>query len=89
MSLTERLETVAFDVDETTHIVVDGEQCRLCDRHACLTFCPAGCFTANAGKGIDYYYVGCLECGTCLILCNEEAVSWNYPRGGFGISYRF
>lgn len=89
MPLAERLETVAFTVDETPHIEVDGEQCRHCERHSCLTFCPAGCFTESTERRVDFYYVGCLECGTCLILCNEEAVSWNYPRGGFGITYRF
>ena len=89
MPLAERLQTVAFNVDETPHIVVDGDQCRDCDSHTCLTFCPAGCFTENENRRIDYYYVGCLECGTCLVLCDEEAVTWDYPRGGFGIAYRF
>ena len=88
-SIAERLKTVPFNVDETPHIVVDGALCRGCETHACLTFCPAQCFTAGGGGGIDYYYVGCLECGTCLLLCNEEAVRWNYPKGGSGISYRF
>lgn len=89
MALAERLETVAFTVDETPHIVVDGARCRDCDAHTCVRFCPAGCFTRNDAGQIDYYYVGCLECGTCLVLCDEDAVTWNYPRGGYGIAYRF
>lgn len=89
MSVTERLNTVHFDVDDTPHIAVDGDKCTDCDGHACLTFCPAQCFTPRADGGIDYYYVGCLECGTCLLLCSEEAVRWSYPVGGAGISYRF
>ena len=89
MSLTEKLETVLFTVDETPHIVVDGDKCGECGGHPCVRFCPAGCFSPKAGGSIDYYYVGCLECGTCLVLCDGEAVSWNYPRGGYGIAYRF
>ena len=32
---------------------------------------------------------GCLECGTCMIACIDGALDWNYPRGGFGVQYRF
>ena len=33
---------------------------------------------------------GCLECGTCRVICQDHGnVSWNYPRGGYGISYKF
>ena len=31
---------------------------------------------------------GCLECGTCMICCDHEALEWHYPRGEFGIQYR-
>ena len=31
---------------------------------------------------------GCLECGTCLICCDDRALTWTYPRGGFGVQYR-
>ncbi len=89
MTLTEKLSTIKYTVDETAHIVVDGEKCGSCGGHPCLTFCPAQCFTPAEKGGIAYYYVGCLECGACLLLCAGEAVTWNYPRGGFGISYRF
>ena len=87
--IVERLATLHFTVDETPHIAVDGELCRGCEPHPCLGFCPARCFTPGAQGGIDYYYVGCLECGTCLLLCDRGAVRWSYPRGGCGISYRF
>lgn len=89
MSIEERLSTLHFTVDEAAHIVVDGDRCRPCGKHSCLTFCPAQCFTAKDEGGIAYYHVGCLECGTCLILCAGEAISWAYPKGGYGISYRF
>jgi len=32
---------------------------------------------------------GCLECGTCFIACDQRALTWDYPRGGYGFSYRY
>jgi len=33
---------------------------------------------------------GCLECGTCRLLCSEHHnVEWSYPRGGYGVLYKF
>ena len=83
------IENTAFRADDKPHINVDGDMCHGCKDHPCLRFCPSGCFTTAREGGIDFYYVGCLECGTCLILCNRDAVSWNYPKGGYGIINRF
>ena len=34
---------------------------------------------------------GCLECGTCLVVCQATGASgivrWAYPRGTYGVSY--
>jgi ferredoxin like protein len=89
MNITQRLNTIRYTLDETPHIIVEGGKCTSCRGHPCVTFCPAHCFTRSGAGGIDYYYAGCLECGACLVMCNEEAVRWNYPRGGAGIQYRF
>ncbi|WP_243678951.1 4Fe-4S dicluster domain-containing protein [Vulcanisaeta distributa] len=32
---------------------------------------------------------GCLECGTCRVVCPENNIEWNYPKSGFGVQYRF
>ena len=33
---------------------------------------------------------GCLECGTCRVVCAETGeVEWNYPRGGYGVLFKF
>jgi ferredoxin like protein len=37
-----------------------------------------------------FSYEGCVECGSCRIVCNElDNVGWTYPTGGFGIHYRY
>ncbi|MBI4083274.1 MAG: ferredoxin family protein [Candidatus Lambdaproteobacteria bacterium] len=89
MSLTERLSTIHFTVDETPHITVDGGRCLHCATHPCLVFCPTRCFTPADAGGISYSHAGCVECGTCLVLCNRAAVTWRYPQGGYGVAYRF
>ncbi len=85
----DRLSTLHFEVDARPHIEVDAARCSESGAHPCLAFCPSGCFTADEQGRVSYYYVGCLECGSCLIVCDRDAVRWNYPRGGFGISYRY
>jgi ferredoxin-like protein FixX len=39
--------------------------------------------------GMVVEYAGCLECGTCKIACTLKAIIWDYPKGEFGVQYRF
>jgi len=84
----EKLLRVRQIVAVEPHIILDTTRCSTCEQKACLYFCPAGCFTENNG-GIEFSYEGCLECGTCRIMCPNEALTWNYPLGGFGVSFRY
>jgi ferredoxin like protein len=60
-----------------------------CLSRQCVVCCPAGCWSSESGN-IGLITDGCLECGTCRIVCDEfHNVDWNYPRGGFGILYKF
>jgi ferredoxin like protein len=78
-----------FDKDDQPHIVLNKEICRSCEHRACIQACPAKCYTwAEAVQRIDVVYENCLECGTCLVICEKKAVDWSYPRGGFGVHYR-
>lgn len=63
-----------------------GEQ--KCAARPCVTCCPAGCYT-TAGRKITLITDGCLECGTCRIVCTQRNLDWEYPRGGYGIQYKF
>ncbi|MEM3952077.1 MAG: 4Fe-4S dicluster domain-containing protein [Nitrososphaerota archaeon] len=89
IKITEALNTNIWDVDSRPHIKVDYEKCRkLCDKKICTLLCPAGCYTLS-DDGILFSYEGCLECGTCRIVCPHEAVKWDYPLSGRGVQYRF
>jgi ferredoxin like protein len=76
-------------VDEEPHIIVDYEKCEKCDTKACIYMCPAGCYELDEHGKLRFNYEGCLECGTCRLVCNKKAIKWSYPRSGYGIQYRY
>lgn len=51
--------------------------------------CPANCYSTNDRGQVEVTVDGCLECGTCRVLCGSSDIEWNYPRGGFGVLYKF
>ncbi|HJX23640.1 MAG TPA: 4Fe-4S binding protein [Candidatus Bathyarchaeia archaeon] len=82
------LKVDLYDVEETPHISVNFDRCIGCETKPCIDLCPAKCYDLLGGK-VLFSYSGCLECGTCRIVCPQNAISWNYPRSGKGIQYRF
>ncbi len=57
---------------------------------AMTRLCPAGCYSlADSGK-VEVAPDGCMECGTCRILCEAQGdIEWNYPKGGYGVLFKF
>ena len=85
----EKMRTARFKVDDTPHIVVDGEKCRTCAVQSCITVCPAGLFVGLDDGSVLFNYENCFECGACYFVCAVEgAISWTYPKGGFGVTFR-
>ena len=84
----ERLARVRYRVDPEPHIRVDAAACVGCAHRACVLVCPAGCFCLD-GEALRFAHDGCLECGTCRIACDRGAVQWDYPKGGYGVTFRF
>lgn len=57
---------------------------------AMIRLCPAGCYARTESGQVEVTADGCLECGTCRIVTRETGeIEWNYPRGGFGVLYKF
>ena len=86
-----KLALNTFNVDsDRAHIrIIDPDICRLCVRQPCINSCPATCYVPQDDGTVLFSYEGCVECGTCRIVCNEfNNIEWTYPRGGFGIQYR-
>lgn len=86
----DKMAKVNFHVDKVAHISVKKELCGECSRRPCLSVCPAGNYTwEESGDFLVFNYEGCLECGTCRFICPLDAIDWNYPHGGFGVSYHW
>lgn len=90
VSATELLSKNKFNVDEEeAHIVIDKAICARCTEKPCLYVCPAVLFKLDKNRDMSFDYAGCLECGTCRVMCRDEGiVKWVYPRGTFGVIYR-
>ncbi|SEA55955.1 Ferredoxin-like protein FixX [Desulfuromusa kysingii] len=55
-----------------------------------IAACPAGLYKKDDDGSIQFDYAGCLECGTCRVLCGKTILQkWEYPVGTFGVEYRF
>ena len=87
-SIEEKLAVNKYDIDREVHVRLREDICERCDRHPCLYVCPAECFKLLENH-ITFSYEGCLECGSCRIVCEEGAIDWTLPRGGFGICYQY
>jgi len=52
--------------------------------------CPAALYRIDDEGRKSFDYAGCLECGTCRVICNETIIKkWEMPRGGMGVTYRY
>jgi len=52
--------------------------------------CPAGCYRTGETGRVEVVADGCMECGSCRILCQATGeIEWSYPRGGYGILFKF
>jgi ferredoxin like protein len=92
LTLDDRLGLDKYEIDEeNSHILVDQTRCRRCQLRPCLTVCPAIVYVEVEGE-IVARYENCLECGTCQVACDtggEGGITWNPPRGGFGVLFRY
>ena len=86
LKLEDKLFLVKTRKDKISHIKIDQRECRDCSFKACLIVCPANTYVQTNGK-IEAAYENCLECGSCRVACSKGAISWENPRGGFGVTY--
>ena len=57
---------------------------------ALTRICPAKCYEETETGQVEITSDGCMECGTCRVLCEATGeIEWNYPRGGFGVLFKF
>lgn len=90
VNVDEYLAVNKYEVDEeTAHIelvddIDDSEFDKL------INVCPAALYKRDAEGAKSFDYAGCLECGTCRIVCGDTIVKkWEYPGATMGVEYRF
>ena len=87
-SLEDKLALNNYALDKDVHITINEDICQKCDHQRCITSCPAGCYQFSDGH-LTYSYEGCLECGSCRIVCDKGAINWDMPRGGMGVCFEY
>ncbi|NLP44420.1 MAG: 4Fe-4S dicluster domain-containing protein [Peptococcaceae bacterium] len=90
MKLDDKLYLVRFNTDKLNHIkILNNDVCLRCETKPCTFICPAHVYDWDEEENrIAVGYEGCLECGTCRVGCPYENIKWEYPRGGFGVSWK-
>ena len=87
----EKLGKNMFKVDKgSPHLKIDSKVCGDCSEKPCLYSCPVENFVLSGQGEVILSWEGCLECGTCRICCigvGKKGLTWDYPRGGYGICY--
>jgi ferredoxin like protein len=87
----DHLMTLKYYVDEfTAHIrLFSAEVCMNCEKKTCLFFCPVNAYQEQDSGRVQIAYQSCIECGSCRLMCPHNNISWKYPRGGYGVAYKF
>jgi ferredoxin-like protein FixX len=92
VNVDEYLAVNKYEVDEgNAHIVLAGEADDIDDAEfdKLIRVCPAALYKRNADGVKSFDYAGCLECGTCRILCGDAILEkWSFPGPTMGVEYR-
>jgi ferredoxin like protein len=88
MIIEDKLKRTRIIVDMVPHITINLDICRDCAEKPCLYVCPVQNYEIKDGE-LTFDWQGCIECSACRIACPKGAISWDYPRGGFGVSLRY
>ncbi|WP_114192361.1 ferredoxin family protein [Edaphovirga cremea] len=84
-----KLSANKFYVDEEEAHIVLVDSPDLTELKKLIIACPAGLYQLDDKGTVHFDHAGCLECGTCRVLCNKTILEkWQYPRGSFGVEFR-
>ena len=91
-NMDEALAQNKYEVAEESHIefVSDISTCDSSSFDKLVNACPAGLYRRTETGAQTFDFSGCLECGTCRVLCGDTIISrWRNPSAGCGVDYRF
>lgn len=90
LNIDEALSLNKYEVDEElAHIeLVDDPDTE--EFLKLVRVCPAALYKIDDMGAKSFDYAGCLECGTCRIICGHTIIKkWVNPQPTMGIEYRF
>ncbi len=89
MVLEDKLFTVKFTPDTSSHLRPDNEMCKVCTNRVCTIVCPANVYEWDeAAQKLIVNFENCLECGACRIACIKQSLIWEYPKGTKGVTFK-
>lgn len=90
MNVEDKIALCAIKHHEESHIQLDQDKCRDCETRVCVKACPGHLYSLeDESELMKVDHSGCLECGTCFVICPLRAVTWKRPEPGYGIRYRY
>ena len=89
-NLEEKLGVNKYYVNEGhPHIEIIHDYPDMKEKMKLVNACPAGLYTLNDDGTLAFDYAGCVECGTCRVLCGKTIVTkWEYTDDTKGIEFR-
>lgn len=90
-SISDKLFTIRFKCDDVSHLIIkERDNCLKCAKKDCNYFCPSDVYDWDKKQKLTTVaYENCIECGTCRIACPYDNIDWVYPKGGYGITYKY
>jgi len=90
VNVDQKLGLDKFYVDEeNAHIVLKADPDRN-ELTKLILACPAGLYKVDEKGAVLFDYAGCLECGTCRVLCGNTILEkWEFPVGTLGVEFRW
>ena len=90
VNVDELLSVDKYEVDEGCAHVELVDDPAVEEFEKLVRVCPAALYKIAEDGTKSFDYAGCLECGTCRIICGDTIVSkWDNPRPTMGVEYRF
>lgn len=88
-NIDDKLSKVKYKNSQKCHLNPDFEKCKTCKSKVCTYICPANVYSWDEeAQKLLVGYENCLECGACRIACEKACIDWEFPEGGFGVTFK-
>lgn len=90
VNIDEFLSLNKYEVDEANAHIELVEDPDDAEFDKLIKVCPAALYKRDEDGRKTFDYAGCLECGTCRIVCGSTIIEkWENPQPTMGVEYRY